>query len=180
MSSESSSVQYMSTYIKGGEMHSWTSPQITKASYCASFLTKTQTAWVWDGSFSYIIKYLQIQAVLIRQSLCHLWHETQSPAVPHSCSDNKNPLVWGLRSYSFPDRAWKQLTTGWVVRRSTWNSLGCYHRRFWVENAKGTVERRKYVLVDQWEHYLVWFVFCFPLAVGEECKQSSETDVKLD
>lgn len=84
----------------------------------------------------------------------------------------KTPLAWGLRSCSFPDRAHKQLTTGWVVRRSTWNPLGCYHRKFWVENAKGTVERRKYVLVDQWEHYLVWFVFCFPLAVGEECKQS--------
>lgn len=49
--------------------------------------------------------------------------------------------------------------------------MGYYHKRFWMGNAKGTVVRRKYVLVDQQEHYLVWFVVCFPLVVGEECKQ---------
>lgn len=146
MSSESSSVQYMSTYIKGREMHSWTSFKITKASYRTSFLKKTAHKQPGSEMTLFPISsftHLEIQAVLSSSLFAAFGMR------PNFCSDNKNPLAWGLGNCLFPDRAQKQLSTGWEVRSSTWNSLSCYYKRFWVQNTKGTVLRRKYVLVDQ-------------------------------
>lgn len=38
----------------------------------------TQTAWVWNGSFSYIIIHSPTNPSCVKQqSLCHFWHETQ-------------------------------------------------------------------------------------------------------
>lgn len=146
----------------------WKSPQITKTSLCHFISGKNSQLEPEMSGFPT----RPFQHTNHLQAFCHLWYQTPVPVALHSAPDNEGPLAWGLEGRSFPGRVRSSLVRAEWPRRISEGVWVTTIKDFgWRMQGRGVLVGRECVLVDGQKHFLVRFVFCFPVAVWEERQQ---------